>query len=118
MYHYGWVHEEKVMGEKFGQLQQLGIVKDTKTPAEEFTYEDLSRFPIYFGSHPRVMKENIAKHSLSVIDKTMIKRKYWWHPLNAVPVRYKRHRGLKRRILASVAAGKPACRQAGSENYE
>ncbi len=101
LYHYGWVHEEAKMGEKFRHLQKLGIVKNSKAGA--FSYEDLKRFPIYFGSHPAGMKERIGCHSLTGQDRSLIRQRYWWHPLLWIPVvRFKRHRGLRRKVVQST----------------
>lgn len=100
VYHYGWVHEKDMMHAKFEHLKDLGVVKDPKASAESFLYGALERFPVYFGSHPRVVANRVKAHGLTRQDQENIHRQYWWHPLRWMPVRYKRHRGLKRQTIS------------------
>ena len=48
---------------------------------ELYSFGNLNRFPVYFGTHPRVMRSRIETHQLSHEDCNDINRRYWWHPL-------------------------------------
>lgn len=104
IYHYGWVHDGKMMRKKFEHLKELGVVKDPQASAESFLYGSLDRFPIYFGGHPGVVANRIKNHSITQQDEGLIHKKYWWHPLRWIPLRYKRHRGLKRQVITTTGA--------------
>jgi len=99
LYHYGWVQQGDVMTQRRINAENIGftslIASDRK---EDYNYGDLNRFPVYFGTHPGVMKERIADHTLSQEDLKEINRKFWWHPLKILKVRYKTGRRVKKRI--------------------
>lgn len=99
MYHYGWVHSGEVMTQRRVNAEQIGFtsLKDGERQGD-YSYGDLNRFHPYFGSHPAVMKERITNHALSQEDLKDINRRYWWHPLRMLKVRYKTGKRLKRRI--------------------
>jgi hypothetical protein len=63
-----------------------------------YNYGDLDRFPIYFGTHPSVMKQRVLSHELSRQDWNKISRKYWWSPLKILRIRYKTFKRNKKRI--------------------
>jgi hypothetical protein len=90
LYHYGWVHSPEVMTQRRLNAEQLGFaVLNQEERGGAYAFGDLSRFPPYFGSHPKVMQERIVGHSPTQLDKADINRKYWWHPMKIMGRRYK-----------------------------
>ena len=63
-----------------------------------YDYGDLNRFPVYFGTHPVVMREKIGQHSLSQNDLRDIDKRFWWQPLKWFKVRYKTGKRVKNKI--------------------
>ncbi len=99
LYHYGWVHSEEIMAQRNSNAKEIGYASANQADGpEKYSYGDLNRFPAYFGSHPEVMKERIAAHLLSREDGQVIRRKYWWHPMKMLKVRYKTFKRCKTRI--------------------
>ncbi len=88
IYHYGWV---KKMDYKIANAQEMGgrtkAFVDKIKP--EFDFKDLSKFPVYFGTHPVVMREKIIVHLPSQRDWSNIKKNYFWSPLLWFRIRYK-----------------------------
>jgi hypothetical protein len=96
LYHYGWVFSEEVMARR--RVNQGTIWSVDRTQEKQtgrYLYGDLNRFPVYFGTHPLVMTELIAKHEASRQDEALIRRKFWWNPLLWFRVRYKTGRRVK-----------------------
>lgn len=90
VYHYGWVQPPDIMTKRRVNAEKIGFTN--LLPAErekDYIYGDLNRFPIYFGTHPAVMKEKVLSHQLSTQDWQNITKKYWWSPLRIFRVRYK-----------------------------
>ena len=99
LYHYGWVHSEEVMASRRKNAQAIGFASHGISLDESgYSYGDLNRFPIYWGTHPRVMEKRIGEHPLSQEDFKMIQRKYQWHPLRLLRPRYKTWKRVKERI--------------------
>jgi len=79
--------------------EQIGFTSlQNEERQNEYSYGDLGRFPTYFGSHPAVMKERLASHSLSQKDLKEIQRRYWWHPGRILKIRYKTGKRAKKKI--------------------
>jgi len=99
IYHYGWVHKGDIMTRRRVNAERIGFtrLKDNERRGI-YDYGDLNRFPVYFGSHPGVMKDIIAGHELSKRDWQDIKRRYWWHPMRWLRFRYKTWRRQKQRL--------------------
>jgi len=99
LYHYGWVHSAEVMAQRRANAEAIGFVslKDHERQANYF-YGDLTRFPVYFGSHPKAMTERIRGHSLSCEDYKGINQSYWWHPMKWLKPRYKTGRRVKEKL--------------------
>ena len=99
LYHYGWVHSQEVMANRRQNAENIGFVdlKDDER-TNEYSYGDLSRFPVYFGKHPETMDERVRRHSLSQDDWTQISKKYWWSPLKVFRIRYKTFKREKNKI--------------------
>ncbi|OGX09124.1 MAG: hypothetical protein A2Z88_00190 [Omnitrophica WOR_2 bacterium GWA2_47_8] len=96
LYHYGWVLPEDVMQKRLVNHKDMGFkLQDNGSSA--YNFGNLKRFPIYFGSHPKVMQERIQEHKLTQEDQGVVNSRYWWHPFRILNVGYKRHRGLIRR---------------------
>ena len=99
IYHYGWVQPGTVMAQRRLNAEQIGFVKlQDKERKNDFDFGSLSRFPIYFGSHPAVMQNTVLSHAPSLRDKKDIDRHYWWHPLHILKLRYKTMGRVKHRI--------------------
>ena len=75
-----------------------GFQENKQQAQENHSYGDLNRFPIYFGTHPAVMKSLIAAHPISQQDWGDIGRQYWWNPAKWLRLRYKTGRRVKVRI--------------------
>jgi hypothetical protein len=90
LYHYGWVHSGEVMAQRRLNAERIGfaLLREEERRGA-YSFGALSRFPPYFGSHPSVMRGRIAGHPASQIDKADIHRRYWWHPMKILGVRYK-----------------------------
>ncbi|MBF0570945.1 MAG: glycosyltransferase [Candidatus Omnitrophica bacterium] len=101
IYHYGWVHDPQIMASKIKNAFAIGycpkLNEKEKKPA--YDYGDLSRFPVFFGTHPAVMNHLIGKHALSQQDWQTIVAQYWWNPLLWFRVRYKTGRRVKEKII-------------------
>lgn len=90
VYHYGWVHQAEVMTQRRINAEKIGFTRLADDERRgSYDYGDLNRFPVYFGSHPAVMKELIAAHEVSRRDWQDIQRRYWWHPARWLRWRYK-----------------------------
>jgi len=99
IYHYGWVNSETVMAQRRSNAETIGFVRlESHERKPEYDYGDLNRFPAYFGTHPKVMAQRIAEHSLSQKDLEEIRRRYWWHPLQILKVRYKTSKRIRNKI--------------------
>lgn len=102
VYHYGWVHPSEVMSKRRKNAEEIGFVELTQAQRKkEYAYGDLNRFPAYFGTHPNVMEEEIKNHTLSQSDLKEITKKYWYHPLRILKIRYKTGRRVRESIKES-----------------
>ena len=99
VYHYGWVHSAEVMTQRRINAERIGF---TSLAGQErlgdYAYGNLERFPVYFGTHPGVMKERIKTHPRSQQDYALIRFRYWWNPMRLFQIRYKTFRRLKQRL--------------------
>ena len=99
VYHYGWVHPEDVMAKRIVNARDFGFVSSyDSNVGNRYSYGDLTRFPIYFGSHPSVMHPRIIQHPISQADLKEIHRRYWWFPPKIFRIRYKTGKRIKQRI--------------------
>jgi len=99
VYHYGWVHSPSIMTQRRVNAEKIGFATLTDPERqEEYPYGDLERFPIYWGTHPRLMQNRVRGHPLSEEDRKIIQRKYWWHPFRIFRVRYKSFKRVKIKI--------------------
>ncbi len=99
IYHYGWVHSGAVMTQRRVNAETIGFTSlEQAERQQEYSYGDLNRFPIYFGTHPAVMKERVKQHVLSQVDFNNVRRVYWWNPLRVFKVRYKTSKRVKEKI--------------------
>lgn len=48
----------------------------TITKNEDYKFYNHKNFPIYFGTHPKVMEQKVSNHKRSIDDFKDIKRKY------------------------------------------
>jgi hypothetical protein len=100
LYHYGWVFTQEVMAKRrLNQGEIWSDNRDTEKRTGRYEFGDLSRFPVYFGSHPATMKNLIASHPISRQDWSAICRRYWWCPFFWLRLRYKTGRRVKERII-------------------
>jgi glycosyltransferase involved in cell wall biosynthesis len=99
LYHYGWVQSPSVMTQRRVNAENIGYIELTEDQRkEDYKYGDLNRFPLYFGSHPAVMKEVIDAHPLTKEEKEFKRKKYWWYPPQIFNIRYKTGRRIKKKI--------------------
>lgn len=99
LYHYGWVQPQEVMTQRRVNAEMMGIATLTEEEkAQGYTYGDLKRFPVYFGSHPLTMRQRIDEHGLSQKDWQKIRRSNILNPLVYLRPRYKTSRREKARI--------------------
>jgi len=99
LYHYGWVQPQDVMTQRRVNAENIGFVSLEKQEREQaYSYGDLNRFPIYFGTHPSVMDERVQEHQLSLQDWENIDRQHWWNPFKIGRVRFKTGKRCKRRL--------------------
>lgn len=99
LYHYGWVQSSGVMAQRRQNAQAIGFIeKAENAEAQEFNYGDLERFPVYFGSHPATMRDEVKAHPLSAEDLKEIDQRYWYHPLRWLRLRYKTSKRVKHKI--------------------
>lgn len=99
IYHYGWVFTPEDMAKRrinSGEIWGDDRQKEKSTGRYEFG--DLDRFPVYFGTHPKVMEKLIAAHHISPEDWQNIAQKFWWNPLLWTRWRYKTGRRVKEPI--------------------
>ncbi|MCD4780624.1 MAG: glycosyltransferase [Candidatus Omnitrophica bacterium] len=99
IYHYGWVHSPDIMTRRRCNAEQVGFTTlQEQERTTDFDYGELKRFPAYFGTHPKVMQENIHAHAISQQDRRQIRWQYWWHPMHWTRSRYKTGRRIRTRI--------------------
>lgn len=99
LYHYGWVQPQDVMAQRRSNAEKIGFVSlSDEELGPKYSYGDLNRFPVYFGSHPHVMQKLVDQHSASQDDFRNIQKKFWWHPGKIFNVRYKTGRRIKRKM--------------------
>ncbi len=99
IYHYGWVFTPEEMAKRrinSGKIWGDDRSREEKTGRYEFG--NLKRFPIYFGTHPSVMRDLIAKHEVSRKDWSQIRSWYFWNPILWMRLRYKTGYRVKHRI--------------------
>jgi len=96
LYHYGWTYTPKQMTER--KFNQSVIWNKAFDHANMYDYGNLNLFPVYWGSHPKVMTNIIAHNPLTQEDKQLIARKHWWNPFYLLKVRLKTGRRMRMRI--------------------
>jgi hypothetical protein len=90
IYHYGWVQPDEVMASRRKNAEKIGFVSLQENERQElYNYANLNQFPIYFGTHPKVMRERIQAHQRSQQDFQDIQRQHWWNPLQLLHIRLK-----------------------------
>jgi len=96
IYHYGWVNEPKALELKIENAQKLGYTTSDYNKEKRFIdVAELNKFPIYFGTHPKMMHNRAKTHKLSKEDWQNIKRRYFWNPLLWFKIRYKTPKRVK-----------------------
>ena len=99
IYHYGWVQPEEVMSQRRLNAEKIGFITLQDQDRDKiYTYGDLNRFPVYFGTHPQGMEERIKNHLVSQEDLKEINRRYFFHPLRILKVRCKTGKRINTRI--------------------
>lgn len=91
IYHYGYVNDLKALASKIENSVQLGYNKSFNYERMKgaFDLTKLNKYPVFFGSHPKVTIDRIKLHDLSNKDLSQIRKKYFWNPLLWFKVRYK-----------------------------
>jgi len=99
IYHYGWVFTEEVMAKRrLNQGEIWSEDRDREKETGRYEFGNLNRFPIYFGTHPSVMKDLVNRHPISQEDWRNIECGYWWNPLKWLRIRYKTGKRIKFKI--------------------
>ncbi len=99
LYHYGWVHSPTVMQQRRLNAEKIGFVQlKPEERDKNYSYGDLNRFAVYFGTHPTVMKERVEAHALSQEDLKSIRKRFWWHPGCIFKLRWKTFKRIKHKI--------------------
>ncbi len=99
LYHYGWVHSGTLMARRLSNAVGIGYAAPGAPESSSvYDYGDLDRFPVYFGTHPAVMREAIEAHALSRADGQAIRRRHWFNPLLLVRLRYKTFKRVRHKI--------------------
>ncbi len=100
LYHYGWVNTLEDMQQRCQNAAAIGYQDEGKSGTlGRGGYGDLNRFPVYFGTHPAVMDDIIARHAVSGQDRVNIRRAHWFNPLLWLRYRYKTGRRVKTKIV-------------------
>jgi len=99
LYHYGWVNTVEDMQRRCDNAAQIGYQDTAKSKTVSLGYGQLNRFPVYFGTHPLVMKDLITQHNVSSGDRQHINRTFWWHPCKFLKLRYKTGLRVKEKII-------------------
>ncbi len=101
LYHYGWSYSSQQMAQRrINSGQNWSESREKEIATQRYDYGNLELFPVYFGSHPAVMKDIIANNPLTKQDAVLIKKKYRWHPFRIFKVRYKTTSRVRSRIDA------------------
>ena len=66
----------------------FGYFKEAEKNSK-YSFYDSNSFPIYFGTHPKVMGGRIKKDKKSTEDFRHIKKMHFWNPLLWFRIRYK-----------------------------
>jgi len=89
LYHYGWINH--TCGVVTRIEKDLGANPDINMQRQESArkYKEISKMPVYFGTHPAVMEDAISQNEASRKDFDFIKKRYFWNPLLWFRIRYK-----------------------------
>jgi glycosyltransferase involved in cell wall biosynthesis len=98
LYHYGWVNSVEDMTKRSENAARIGYGDANKPMSLQSGYGDLDRFPVYYGSHPAVMRDRVGQHALSCRDWAHIWRRYWWHPALWLRLRFKTGKRVRKAI--------------------
>jgi hypothetical protein len=93
LYHYGWINHTRGVDERIESDAKIVSIENETPNNRKFKHID--KLPIYFGTHPAVMDEIIAKHLTSKKDFSLIRKKYFWSPLLWFRIRYKTGKRIK-----------------------
>ena len=95
LYHYGWTYTAQQMAQRKHNASTIW----NKTEGNVFyDYGNIELFPVYFGSHPKVMKNIIAQNPLTQADKKTVLKNFWWHPSLWFSIRLKTSRRVRMKI--------------------
>ena len=88
------------MAQRRKNAEEIGYIEQEEEDRKEaYKAGDLNRFPPYFGSHPKVMKEKVEEHILSQQDLKDITKRFWWHPARILKLRHKTSKRVKEKIV-------------------
>jgi len=89
LYHYGWVNHTSTVVERIEKDMRSGACQDIEKDKSNRNYKETRKMPVYFGTHPSVMEDIVARHEASRKDFSYIKKRYFWNPLLWFRIRYK-----------------------------
>jgi len=98
LYHYGWINHTSSVVERIEGDRGLSSSKDILEDKSSRQYGQIKKMPIYFGTHPAVMEDVIARHEASREDFSYIKKRYFWNPLLWFRIRYKTGKRLRAKL--------------------
>ena len=98
LYHYGWINHTCGVAERIENDMGLNPDDNIQAGRGSYNYNEISKLPVYFGTHPAVMKDAIDKNETSKKDFDFIKKKYFWNPLLWFRVRYKTGKRLRAKL--------------------
>ena len=98
LYHYGWVNHTCTAAERIAGDMGVSSGENALEGKNSRQYEQIKKMPVYFGTHPAVMRDIVACHETSKKDFDSIKKKYFWNPLLWFRIRYKTGKRLRAKL--------------------
>ena len=98
LYHYGWINHTCGVAERIESDMGVSSGENALEGKNSRQYEQISKMPVYFGTHPAVMRDIVACHETSKKDFDSIKKKYFWNPLLWFRIRYKTGKRLRAKL--------------------
>ena len=98
LYHYGWVNHTRSVHERVAGDIGLNSDENILAGSSSRKYRQISKMPVYFGTHPAVMKDIVAKNETSRKDFDFIKKRYFWNPLLWFRIRYKTGKRIRAKL--------------------
>ena len=98
LYHYGWINHTLTAAERIKEDMGLNSYENAQVASGSRIFREISKLPIYFGTHPMMMKDIIDQNVASKKDFDFIRKKYFWNPLLWFRIRYKTGKRLRAKL--------------------